>query len=63
MTDPNRKETQHRNSPGSPGRPGASRRKPYTTPHLEVFGDIRDVTLGGSPGIGDSGSPIPQEPR
>jgi hypothetical protein len=30
-------------------------RLPYATPHLRCFGDVRDVTLGGSPGVGDSG--------
>jgi hypothetical protein len=31
------------------------RRKPYKSPRLEVLGDVRDITLGGSPGVGDSG--------
>ena len=35
---------------------GPSRRA-YQRPQLEVLGDIRDLTLGGSPGIGDSGNP------
>jgi hypothetical protein len=31
-------------------------RKPYSTPKLEDYGDLRDLTLGGSPlGSGDSG--------
>jgi hypothetical protein len=30
-------------------------RRAYHTPRLEVLGDIRDLTLGGSPGQGDSG--------
>jgi hypothetical protein len=30
-------------------------RKPYATPNLEALGDIRDLTLGGSKGAGDSG--------
>ena len=28
---------------------------PYRTPVLKVYGDIRDVTLGGTPGMGESG--------
>ncbi len=32
-------------------------RKPYTTPLLECFGDVRSLTLGGSPGTNDSGNP------
>ncbi len=30
-------------------------RRPYKSPNLAELGDIRDVTLGGSPGVGDSG--------
>jgi hypothetical protein len=31
-------------------------RKPYSAPKLEDYGDLRDLTLGGSPlGSGDSG--------
>lgn len=30
-------------------------RRPYSTPRLTVFGDLRGITLGGSPGISDSG--------
>ncbi|MCH9649839.1 MAG: lasso RiPP family leader peptide-containing protein [Deltaproteobacteria bacterium] len=32
-------------------------KRPYSPPVLEVFGDIRDVTLGPSPGVGESGAP------
>lgn len=28
--------------------------RPYETPRLEVFGDVRDLTLGNSPGVGES---------
>lgn len=37
------------------------RKKPYTPPQVLSLGDIRDVTMGGSPGIGDSGG-APQKP-
>ena len=37
------------------------RRKAYQVPVLTVFGDVRQLTLGGSPGTGDSGSPGTQE--
>lgn len=30
-------------------------RKPYGAPSLEEFGDLRELTLGASPGITDSG--------
>ena len=30
-------------------------RRTYCTPQLTVFGNLRGITLGGSPGISDSG--------
>jgi hypothetical protein len=30
-------------------------KKFYQKPKLEVLGDVRSVTLGGSPGLGESG--------
>jgi hypothetical protein len=36
-------------------------KKPYSKPQLEELSDLRTLTLGGSPGSGDSGfPPIPQ---
>ncbi len=32
-------------------------REAYETPTLILLGDVRDLTLGGSPGSGDSGDP------
>jgi hypothetical protein len=32
-------------------------REAYETPVLIRLGDVRDLTLGGSPGSGDSGDP------
>jgi hypothetical protein len=31
-----------------------ARKQAYVTPRLEYLGDIRDLTLGTTPGIGDS---------
>jgi len=31
-------------------------KKPYVSPVLEQYGDLRDLTMGGSPGRSDSGS-------
>lgn len=31
-------------------------REPYQAPRLLALGDVRDLTLGGSPGTGDSGN-------
>lgn len=33
------------------------RNKVYRKPRLTLWGDLRDVTLGPSPGIGESGQP------
>lgn len=41
--------------------PKASKRF-YSPPVLEIFGDIRDVTLGPSPGVGESGAPVMFKP-
>lgn len=38
------------------GRPRRARRD-YRPPQLVEFGDVRDVVLGITPGIGDSGNP------
>lgn len=32
-------------------------REIYEAPTLVLLGDVRDLTLGGSPGSGDSGNP------
>ena len=37
-------------------------RRPYVTPHLMVWGDLRSLTLGGSPGANDSGIGDPRRP-
>lgn len=42
--------------------PCEARRLPYITPRLELLGDVRDLTLGGSPGTGDSSQPFLQNP-
>lgn len=35
--------------------PERARREPYVQPRLVRLGDLRSLTLGGSPGFGDSG--------
>lgn len=40
--------------PASPER-GPDQRRPYLTPRLIKHGDLRDITLGGSAGMGESG--------
>jgi len=41
---------------------GPGQRRPYTKPRLEVYGNVRDLTHGGSPGTGDSGNPGTRRP-
>jgi len=41
---------------------GAPRRRPYVSPRLTDLGDLRSLTLGGSPGAGDSGIGAPRKP-
>ena len=45
----------------SPPRVAESRR-PYVSPRLVDLGDLRSLTLGGSPGAGDSGIGAPRKP-
>ena len=55
-------------SPGSEGRPeavpdrpqhapAAAKREPWVRPRLECCGDVRQVTMGGTIGINESGNP------
>jgi hypothetical protein len=37
--------------------PCRAARKAYHSPRLIRYGDVRDVTLGPSPGLGESGNP------
>jgi len=39
------------------------KRKPYSRPKLDALGDLRALTLGGSPGLGDSGNEYTENPR
>jgi len=56
------------NDPKIPGRPAprvadperATPRRPYESPRVEVLGDVRDITLGASPGVADSTPPNTQ---
>lgn len=38
-------------------------KKYYTTPTLEAFGDMRDLTLGPTPGSGESGGHTTFRPK
>ena len=37
--------------------PAAAKREPWVRPRLECFGDVRQVTMGGTVGINESGNP------
>lgn len=41
-----------------PPNPGQAAGRPYGVPRLTRFGRLVDVTLGGSPGSGDSGGGV-----
>ncbi|RME49483.1 MAG: lasso RiPP family leader peptide-containing protein [Deltaproteobacteria bacterium] len=43
-------------------RRNAPARRIYRKPQLRVLGDIRDLTLGVSPGTGDSNDPLNFQP-
>ena len=44
-------------SPAGDERPEGLAKKPYHRPRLVLWGDLRDLTLGPSPGVGESGNP------
>lgn len=37
-------------------------RRPWSPPRLRVLGELRSVTMGPSPGIGESGTPVAFRP-
>ncbi len=39
-------------------KPNSAAKRPYTPPRLTRLGDLHDVTLGPSAGIGESGNPV-----
>lgn len=49
MRPSDQKPQEERSSP-------SAARLPYEAPRLVCLGDVRDLTLGGSPGTGDSGN-------
>ena len=48
--------------PDTPIPETAEPRRPYVAPHLVELGDLRSLTLGGSPGANDSGIGSPRKP-
>lgn len=50
-------EFAHANQPNLPSQ---KVRAPYVAPALIELGELRDMTLGASPGVGDSGGTQPQ---
>ncbi len=46
---------------GAETRVPPSGKKSYSPPRLESYGDLRTLTLGGSPGIGDSGAAFTEQ--
>ena len=58
MNERLRVEVASRAEDGRSERQPKSPREPYLSPRITVFGKLCDLTLGGSPGIGDSGDPL-----
>lgn len=44
--------------PGCETTAPAEHRRPYRAPRLTLYGDVRDLTMGPSDGIGESGMPL-----
>lgn len=42
--------------------PAREPHRPYHLPHLEDLGDLRGITLGGTPGVGDSSGSFTRKP-
>lgn len=57
-------EFKHRPAPLHESAPPsrAAERKHYSRPLLNTYGDLRGLTLGGSPGVGESGMPFNFQP-
>ena len=55
-------EAQAPNVNGTNSRSSSPKRRVYTYPKLFVYGNIRTFTMGGSPGVGDSGAEQTQKP-
>jgi len=45
------------------GAPAAVQRERWVKPRLDCFGDVRQVTMGGSPGLFESNNPGNRAPR
>jgi hypothetical protein len=59
MLDPHVECDEMRATPWAVGLDGrSSERRAYRPPVLSALGDVRDVTLGGSPGMGDTQNPM-----
>jgi len=58
----NKKQTNQNTQVFDLSKKKGSDKRPYEKPKLVSLGDIRDVTMGGSPGFGDSGAGTPEQP-
>lgn len=56
--EPIKMNSKYRKKPqGSLEAPLFPGKKPYKSPVVKEYGDMREITLGTSPGIGESGNP------
>lgn len=61
--DPGAPERENKPDPSVGTPPAAAARQPWVRPRLECFGDVRQVTMGGSPGQFESNNPGQRRPR
>jgi len=62
MTDKARVSTVSCDDP-LPEHPLSTGRRCYAAPALIRYGDVRGITLGGTPGCGDSGGEFTEDPQ
>ena len=61
---PIRLQGQPHTTPPVPAEDGAASRSPvWTKPVLSSYGDVRQLTMGPTPGTGESGSPLIYKPH
>jgi len=62
MKEDNKRATERLSGAPARGNTAQPKRAYYQKPVLIDLGDVRDITLGGSPGLGDSGAGLTEQP-
>ena len=55
-------EMDSKKEPSNESQQDVARKRHYKKPHLEIYGKLLSLTLGGSPGIQDTGDPFATRP-